>query len=237
MEFLSGLIGAGAKLLGGIFSSNSAEKTAQANMAAQRDFAQHGVTWRAQDATRAQEETGINRLTLLGAPSASFSNIVGSTDLGDSIGSAGQDLGRSIAAATSQPSRADQLNEKLLEARIANVNADTVRMTAAASEIARKMGQPGTAPGIPFPTPDPRGPVIPLMQRARDPRTGEIVWIPSEKAASPLQTLAAGSTNIALAGRSLTEGLAGFDGAYGPAARAASSVQYRPYDYGSYTPF
>lgn len=205
MDFLGGLLGAGisaiTKIFGGNADRKAAEQQAAANRQAQLDFAQHGVTWKAQDATQAQDATGINRLALLGVPTNSFSNVVGGDGGGAGISGAGQDIGRAIAAATSQQSRADQLNEKLLEAKIANVNADTVRMQAAASAIATKLGQPGTA-NVPFPTPDPRGPVIPLMQRARDPRTGEIVWIPSEKAASPLQTLAATPLNAALGGKS-----------------------------------
>lgn len=235
MDFLGSLISGGLGLLGGIFGQNNQANIAAQNVAYQREFAQQGVTWRAEDATRAQNETGINRLALLGTPTNSFSNIVGDNSLGDAIGRAGQELGRAVTASTAQPSRADQLNEKLLEAKIANVNADTVRMTAAASKIATTMG----VPGIPMPPPDPRGPVIPLMQRAWDPRTNEIVWIPSDKAASPLQTLAASPTNAALAGRGLTEGLTGWDASWGPspelnaaAARAASKAQYDPY-----TPF
>lgn len=234
LEFLGGLIGAGTRLLGGIFGQRSADRTAAANIAAQQDFAQHGVTWRAQDATNAEQQTGINRLSLLGVPSSSFSNVVGSTSLADSIGGAGQDLGRAIAASADKTTRADQLNEKLLEAKIANVNADTTRMMAAASAIATKLGQPGTGPGVsvPYPTPDPRGPVINLWQRARDYRTGEIVNIPSEKAASPLQTLAASPTNAAMAGSSFIEGLAGFPGAhaaYGPAILSTQDAQASVY--------
>lgn len=222
MEFLSSLIGAGASLLGGIFNRNSAEKTAEANRASQLQFAQQGVQWRAQDATAAEKQTGINRLALLGVPTNSFSNVVGDSSLGDSISSAGQNLGRAVAAATSQPSRADQLNEKLLEAKIANVNADTVRMTAAASQIATALGQPGTA-NVPFPTPDPRGPVIQLYQRARDYRTGDIIDIPSEKAASPLQTIAASPINAAMAGRTIGDAVTPgdwFSSALGAARRA-----------------
>lgn len=237
MDFGS-IIGAGisaiSKIFGGKSSDDAAAKQAEANRQAQLDFAQHGVSWKAQDATDAQANTGINRLALLGVPTNSFSNTVGSTALGDSIGNAGQDIGRAVAAATAQPSREQQLNEKLLEAKVANVNADTVRMQAAASAIATKLGQPATA-NVPLPPEDPRGPVIPLMQRARDPRSGEIVWIPSEKAASPLQTLAASPTNAALGARSLSEGLTGF-GEWSPgpemqgaAQRAASDMQYTPW--------
>lgn len=209
LDFIGGLIGTGAKLLGGIFGQEKQDKQAEANRQAQLDFAQHGVTWRAQDATAAEQATGINRLALLGAPTSSFSNVVGGNSLADSIGDAGQSLGRAIAAGTDRTTRTDELNEKLLEAKIANVNADTVRLQAGASALVRNLGQPATAPGIPLPPEDPRGPVIPLMQRARDPRTNEIVWIPSEKAASPLQTLAASPINAAIAGGTVWDAVRG----------------------------
>lgn len=225
------IIGAGSKLLGGLLSSSSQEDIAARNIQNQIMFAQHGLSWRAADATAAQDKYGINRLTMLGAPSASFSNVTGDSGLGDAVGSAGESVGRGIGAATAEPSKADQLNEKLLEAKIANVNADTVRMMKAASDKQTILG----TPGIPLPPSDPRGPVINLMQRARDPRTGEIVWIPSEKAASPLQTLAASPTNAALAGRSLSEGLIGLDRP-GQAERNAYRDQHIPFE-PYYTPF
>jgi len=145
--FLGPLISGGMSLLGGIFGQQNQANIAAQNLAQQLSFAQHGLTWKAQDATTAQEQTGINRLALLGVPTNSFSNLVGDNSLGDSIGKAGQDLGRAVAAATSQPSRMDQLNEKLLEAKIANVNADTVRMAATASAVSKNLG----VPGIPMP--------------------------------------------------------------------------------------
>lgn len=227
MGVFDSLVSAGASIFGGLTGANQAENTAERNANLQTQFAQEGLRWKAFDATEAEKQTGINRLALLGVPTSSFSNLVGDSSLGDAIGKSGQDIGRAVAAATEKQSRADQLNEKLMEAKIANVNADTVRLQAAASEMATKLGQPGT--GVPFPTPDPRGVVIPLMQRARDPRTGEIVWIPSEKAASPLQTIAASPTNIALAGRGLSEGLIGFPTERGDVVRAASVPVVDPY--------
>lgn len=221
MDFLSSLIGAGTSLLGGIFNRDAAAKTAQRNIDNQNYVNQTQLTFRAQDATNAEKATGINRLALLGVPTSSVSNVVGDTSFGDSIKSAGQDLGRAVAAATAQQSRADQLNEKLLEAKIANVNADTVRMTAAASQIATSLAQPATA--VPFPTPDPRGPVIQLYQRARDYRTGDIIDIPSEKAASPLQTIAASPINAAMAARTIGDAVTPdpwFSHALGAARRA-----------------
>jgi hypothetical protein len=201
----------------------NARETRDINIAAQREFAQNSVAWRVQDAIN----SGINPLAALGMQGMSFSNVVApqSTAMADfkasrseasgamaaGLSAAGQNLDRAISALAPERVRAAQLENDLLEAKIANTNADTASTLGAASRTAVRM-QPGTGPGIPLPPEDPRGPVINLMQRARDPRTGEIVWIPSEKAASPLQTLGATPTNAALAGRALTEGLVGFEG-------------------------
>ncbi|QCQ85084.1 DNA pilot protein [Blackfly microvirus SF02] len=206
LDFIGSLIGAGAKIFGGQQSASAAEKIAQENIANQRDVAQNRIQWTVQDA----EKAGINPLAALGNATQSYSNVVGSDALGSSIGDAGQSLGRAVAAMAPVKLRNAELENQLLEAKIKNMDSDTVSNMKAASDQVTKLGQPGTA--VPFPTPDPRGAVINLMQRARDPRTGEIVWIPSKDAASPLQTLAALPTNAALAGRGASEGLIGFDG-------------------------
>lgn len=204
---LSALIGGGTSLLGGIFNRSSAEEMQQRNLAMQMAFAQNRIQWTVDDAKKA----GINPLAALGGATQTYSNLAGDSSLGDSIAAAGQNVSRAISAGTEKESKLDQLNAKLIEAKINNVNADTLEKTASASDRARA-AQPGDPPpvyaNVPFPPEDPRGPVIQLMQRARD-IDGNIVLIPSEKAASPLQTLAATPTNAALAGRGTFSGLTG----------------------------
>lgn len=231
MDFLSSLIGAGSSLLGGLFGRSSAQNIAQQNMQQQLNFAQHGVEWRVADAKAA----GINPLAALGISTPGFQNAVGDNSFGEGIGKAGQDISRGVAALQDKQTRMSQLEEKLVEAKIANVNADTTRMLAAASDAARS-NPPGNPPGVPLPVADPRGPVIQLMQRARDWRTGEIVDIPSEKAASPLQTLAAAPTNAALAAHGTLRGLSGWDSGginfvplRADAWRGVDTSQYAPF--------
>lgn len=201
MDPISALIGAGSSLLGGIFNRSSAEQMQQQNLAQQVAFAQNRIQWTVEDAKKA----GINPIAALGNATQSYSNIAGDSSMGDAIEKMGQNLMRARAAGTESESKLDQLNAKLIEAKIRNVDADTLEKTASASDRVRAV-QPGDPPGVsvPFPPEDPRGPVINLMQRARD-VDGSIVLIPSEKAASPLQTLAATGLNAALAGRSTFE--------------------------------
>lgn len=91
------LIGAGAKIAGGVMSQDSAEKIAAQNIANQRDYAQHGVSWKVADARSA----GISPLAALGASTSSFSNVVGSDALGQGIADAGQDIGKAVKAQAS----------------------------------------------------------------------------------------------------------------------------------------
>lgn len=186
MDFFGSLIGAGANLLGGLLGQSTADKNrdaanalAQQNRQDQLDFAKSGIQWRVADAKAA----GINPLAALGASTSSFSNVVGSNDasspLGAGVSAAGQDLGRAANALTSQQTKADQLNEKLIEAKIANVNADTVSKTAIASQIATRHSAPGTI-SVPLPRPAPgyASTLTPSYKDFRG-RHGEIITAPS----------------------------------------------------------
>lgn len=190
---LGGLLSAGSSLIGGLFGSSSQDKAIQAqqalnqqNIDLQKQFAQNGLQWRAQDATAAQTATGINRLALLGAPTASFSNNVGSfpTDspMGAGIASAGQDIQRAINAYADANDRKSELQNKLLEAQIANVNSDTVKNQAAAS---KQVTQAPTAP-------------TPLFQDFVDDK-GRHFRLPSGKASSAMQNWASLPAQIPIA--------------------------------------
>lgn len=116
MEWLGPLIGAGSSLIGGLVNSISgnvnagrAQDMANNQMAAQREFATTGITWRGRDVMRAYGETGIHPLALLGVQGPSYTpvNYVGSQDnsMGDAIARGGQDVSRAIAAASDRESR------------------------------------------------------------------------------------------------------------------------------------
>lgn len=237
-SLLPSIIGGASKIFGGLLGQSAGAKDAQAaqNLAFQQSqMAQQNAI---PNLVAGAKAAGINPLAALGVSSPGFSAVVNpnSGEAGKAIGEAGQDISR---AALASFDKSKVLEEELLKAKIANVNADTVKLQATASGIARSVAPTGTMKGIPLPPEDPRGPVINLMQRARDPRTGEIVWIPSEKAASPLQTLAASPTNIALGARALSEGLIGFDtdgGGVVPSASARRSLNPTSSDW-YYTPF
>lgn len=122
-------ISAGAKLLGGWLDNKSSAKAQRMNIAMQREFAQKGIRWKVADAKAA----GIHPLYALGAQTHSFSPVAIGSDY-SSIGEAGQDIGRAIAATSNQSQRAGQMQKILdgLSVERAGLENDLLR-----SQIAR----------------------------------------------------------------------------------------------------
>lgn len=129
MQFLGNLLSAGANLLGGFFGQKTQEDIANKNIAMQQEFAQNGVQWKVADAKAA----GINPLAALGAPTSSFSNIVGSNPMGEGISKAGQDIGRAVQSTSTKDDQhavimgklaeqKGQLENDLLASQIARIN-------------------------------------------------------------------------------------------------------------------
>jgi len=208
MDFLSSLFSPIANIVGGIFGRQSSEDIAARNIAAQQEFAQHGISWKVADAKAA----GINPLAALGASTSSFSNIVGDNSLGQGIAAAGQDMSRAAAANSSRVLRAADLDAKLTEAKINNVNADTIRQQAEASKISRTYASPGSSSGINYsnvPLPRARSDVLTPLFTSYDDGRGGIVELPTDKASQAMQNWASMPAQVAVAaggfGRSLHE--------------------------------
>lgn len=170
----SALIGAGSSLIGGYMQQRAARRAqdisreqAAANMQLQREFAQHGIRWKVDDAKGA----GIHPLYALGAQTHSFApvgiNVPTGGGLGRGLAAAGQDISRAMQAKTTARERQEynMLQNELLKAQIANVNADTsVKLR---------------GPQVPPPLPDALGVVDPL----NPPEAGALI-IPDEAASS-----------------------------------------------------
>lgn len=131
---LPALIGAGASLLGGLFGQSSQRKQMQAQIDAQREFAQSGIQWKVADAQKA----GVHPLYALGAQTTSFSPIgVGGSPLAEGIAQAGQSIQRGMEAKASLGDRAyvaktqalalqrGELENQLLASQIARINSPT----------------------------------------------------------------------------------------------------------------
>lgn len=163
---LDGLISAGANLLGGWMKSNTADEDRRAqqamaaqNIAAQREFAQHGIRWKVEDAKAA----GLHPLAALGAQTSSFSPVsIGSSGDGgaaDSFAAAGQDIGRAVKAAITKEEREerDANLARKLELEKGSLQNDLLR-TELVSKIRREavgVGPPFPG-GVPMPRPGPR---------------------------------------------------------------------------------
>lgn len=136
---IGALISAGASIAGGIMNRNAQNKAAKRNIAAQREFAQHGIRWKVEDAKAA----GLHPLAALGTQTNQFSPVsVG--DYGNSISQAGQDIGRAIDSTRDKAERAtaDGTMRKLALER-AGLENDLLR-----SQIAKntQAGQPPSRP-------------------------------------------------------------------------------------------
>jgi len=128
-NIIGGLIGAGASLLGGSNAQKSQEKMAAENIRLQKEFAQSGIQWKVADAKAA----GVHPLAALGASTLSFSPVSVGSPAGAGISSAGQFLGRALAATDTAGGRTTSavealtleragLENELLRSQIARVN-------------------------------------------------------------------------------------------------------------------
>lgn len=138
--FIGGLISGGLGLIGGILGNKSAsdsaaknaassERVAQMNIDMQKEFAQHGVSWKAEDARAA----GIDPLAAVGAPVSYYPTNYTPIDYKKDysyLGKAGQDISRAIGSTQTKAQRelqALQLERAHLEndyALIRNVKAN-----------------------------------------------------------------------------------------------------------------
>lgn len=124
---LGKIVSAGASLLGGFLGNKSREKVADQNAELQKEFAQHGISWKVADAKRA----GIHPLYALGNNGIAFqpTHAFGD-DLATGLAAAGQDIGRAIDSTRTSSDRIKarldalavenaELNNDLLRSRIA----------------------------------------------------------------------------------------------------------------------
>lgn len=139
LPLIGGIISAGAGLLGGMMNNNAQQAINQQNTAAaaeanqknyeaQKEFAQHGLRWKVDDATAA----GVHPLYALGAQGQSFApSFVGSTSEsgrpGDGLASAGQDIGRAVAATQTLEERAYNASIAKLGLERASLENDLLR--------------------------------------------------------------------------------------------------------------
>lgn len=200
------LIGAAASVGGGILNSINAgsardaqEANINAQMAMQREFATTGLQWRAGDAMKAYEATGIHPLALLGVNTPSYTPVSASFEpdrsIGNALSDAGQGVSRALMASASEETRRKAM-EPLMNLQLQRMEKEnTILDLRIASEEARLLQQ--SAPGIPtgpgvsngtisFPGVEKK--IIDDVTVARTPRGGYVV-LPGKEAQERMEEI------------------------------------------------
>lgn len=130
-SLLSPIASIASNLIGGSMSANSTGDAGANNAALQREFAQHGVRWRVEDAKAA----GIHPMFAMGAQlSPASPAYVGDTGMSQAMSNIGQDVSRSVDATRTLGERVSarmqslqlergELENQLLRSQIAKLNA------------------------------------------------------------------------------------------------------------------
>lgn len=154
---LGSIISAGAGIIGGLLGKKSSDKAtaatkemAAANIAHQKEFAQHGIRWRVDDARAA----GIHPIYALGASTPSFAPVSaafsGDTSLPNALASAGQDIGRAVNATRSQGERMTAFTKTAQALTLEKMSLENEVLR---SEVASKVGRLVQQSNPPMPSP------------------------------------------------------------------------------------
>lgn len=143
---LSGLISAGASLLGGILGNKSAKKAADREYERQKEFAQSGIQWKVEDARKA----GIHPALAVGANPASYSPSASiGTDYG--ISQAGQDISRAIDTTRTSGQRQDAFALTMQKLQLDKAGLENEYLASQIAKVKQQIGPPmaGTDYAIP----------------------------------------------------------------------------------------
>lgn len=199
--FWAAAIPAIASLAGGLINSSN-QKSAQSQAAdaqanqieLQKQFAQSGLQWRANDAIAAYKATGIHPLAMLGVqgPSYTPTNVVGSTDtsIGDAVSNAGQGISRAMLATASEENRREAMKPLLaLQLERGGLENELLRMRIA-SEHARlvQSASPTIPTGPTINHPGVESKIIDDVSVARTPRGGYVV-LPGKQAQERMEEI------------------------------------------------
>lgn len=143
---MSEAIGQAAQAIGGLagalIGNAQNKKIAKMNIKMQKEFAQHGVRWRVEDAKAA----GLHPLAALGMQATGFNPV----SYGNDFAQAGQDIGRAVGAGLTSDERSGLQGEMAkLSVEKARLENDYLR-----AQIG-KITAPGTPPARPAIIPDP----------------------------------------------------------------------------------
>lgn len=128
----------------GIYSNRQNRKAEERAAVLQKEFAQHGIRWRVEDAKAA----GLHPLYALNGQLPQFSPAFSTDSVGPAIAAAGQNISRAVqAGSTPDERRLHELQLKLLESQIGATDAEAM---ARRSEAFRNMQGGGASVPIPI---------------------------------------------------------------------------------------
>lgn len=140
------IIGGVATLAGSLLAKRSEEKQANIQSDFQREFAQHGIRWKVEDAKAA----GLHPLAALGAQTTAYQPVyVGGTGSDYGLSKIGQDISRAISSRQTWKERyVEALRVKQEEEKLRNMVLQNDRLASDAV---------GTPPAFPIPEPNSLG--------------------------------------------------------------------------------
>lgn len=138
---LAALASVAGNVIGGIMGNRAQDK----DRAMQKEFAQHGIRWKVEDAKAA----GLHPLAALGAQSTSYAPVsVGGSPMGNALAQSGQDVSRAINATRTSPERIDAYTKTVQDLNLQRMGLENQLL---GSQIA-KINQAGTPPPMPTST-------------------------------------------------------------------------------------
>lgn len=140
-QILGGLISAAGSLAGGRQSQKSNEAMARQQAQLQKEFAQHGIRWKVEDAKAA----GLHPLYALGASTTPYSPVGVMDSKGPALAEASQHVGRAIAATSTSAEK--QMAALAIEEAKSRIGETDARRDYYLSEAARNAQQ--ISPGLP----------------------------------------------------------------------------------------
>lgn len=177
LELAGNIIPAGINMINARRQQAAADRQARSNEAMQREFAQHGIRWRVEDAKAA----GLHPLYALGAQTPQFQPVYSQDSMGPAVAEAGQQVGRAIRAlGTYEEREAQRLSLELLRGQVAEQDARAGILADELAAMRRERGYTWPSGFQTFPLDNPdipsgglmRSSVIDGQPDSLDPRAG-----------------------------------------------------------------
>jgi len=148
-DIISGI----GSLVGGYMNSEAnreaaavQERNAIRNIEMQREFAQSGIQWKAEDARKA----GIHPLYAMGAAGASFAPVsvagIPNTSMGDALSKSSQHIGRAVQAAQTRDDQAVAISRQAQQLQLTNAGLQNELL---AAQVAKAKQELVVSPAMP----------------------------------------------------------------------------------------